>query len=65
MGKLGDGLLGESSDTGDVAARTRGRPTPRFRTTAPVKAIQRLTLANLSPRRHWAATVISAGGKPP
>src|SRR5262245_28203617 len=32
--------------------------------TAPVKANQRLTVANPRPRRHWAATVISASGKP-
>jgi two-component system OmpR family response regulator len=32
--------------------------------TAPVKANQRLTLANPRPRRHWAAKVISATGKP-
>jgi hypothetical protein len=32
--------------------------------TAPVKANQRLTVANPRPRRHWAAKVISATGKP-
>jgi hypothetical protein len=32
--------------------------------TAPVKANQRLTVANPRPRRHWAAKVISASGKP-
>jgi hypothetical protein len=32
--------------------------------TAPVKATQRLTVANPSLRRHWAAKVISATGKP-
>jgi hypothetical protein len=32
--------------------------------TAPVKANQRLTVANPRPRRHWAATVILASGKP-
>jgi hypothetical protein len=32
--------------------------------TAPVKANQRLTVANPRPRRHWAAKIISATGKP-
>jgi len=32
--------------------------------TAPVKANQRLTVANPRPRRYWAAKVISATGKP-
>jgi hypothetical protein len=36
----------------------------RFRTTAPIKAIQRLTLANLRPRRHWATKRIWPSGKP-
>jgi hypothetical protein len=35
-----------------------------FRTTAPVKANQRLTVADPRPRRHWVAKVISATGKP-
>jgi hypothetical protein len=32
--------------------------------TAPVKANQRLTVANPRPRRHWAAKVIRSSGKP-
>jgi hypothetical protein len=47
-----------------VPAGPRRLGRPDSERTAPLKANQRLTVANPRSRRHWAAKVISATGKP-